>query len=187
MLSLITNASVIVQLVMALLLFLSVWSWFQIFQKMFALKRAAKETAVFEEEFWTGSDLNALYNRASQKKRDSGGLERVFEAGFKEFVKHKRHASRDGGWRGHSSLMLREHDERQLRVSKRHDHDLPGRNLLSSAAQLRGRLSHDRQLRKRPHVRLERREYGSSDKQACRNLSRMHDCGGRQRCARRLR
>ena len=90
LLSLILNASVIVQLVMALLLFLSVWSWFQIFQKMFALKRAAKETNVFEEEFWTGSDLNALYNRAQQKKRDSGALERVFEAGFKEFVKHKR-------------------------------------------------------------------------------------------------
>ena len=93
LLSLILNASVIVQLVMALLLFLSVWSWFQIFQKMFALKRAAKETNVFEEEFWTGSDLNALYNRAQQKKRDSGALERVFEAGFKEFVKHKRQQS----------------------------------------------------------------------------------------------
>ena len=93
LLSLITNASVIVQLVMALLLFLSVWSWFQIFQKMFALKRAAKETNAFEEEFWTGSDLNALYNRASQKQRDSGALERVFEAGFKEFVKHKRQAT----------------------------------------------------------------------------------------------
>ena len=90
LLSLILNASVIVQLVLALLIFLSVWSWFQIFQKMFALKRAAKETNVFEEEFWTGSDLNALYNRAQQKKRDSGALERVFEAGFKEFVKHKR-------------------------------------------------------------------------------------------------
>ena len=90
LLSLITNASVIVQLVMALLLFLSVWSWFQIFQKMFALKRAAKQTNIFEEDFWTGSDLNALYNRASQKKRETGALERVFEAGFREFIKHKR-------------------------------------------------------------------------------------------------
>ena len=93
LLSLITNASVIVQLVMALLLFLSIWSWFQIFQKLFTLKRAMKETNAFEEDFWTGSDLNALYQRATQKKRDLGGLERIFEAGFREFVKHKRQSS----------------------------------------------------------------------------------------------
>ena len=93
LLSLITNASVIVQLVLALLVFLSIWSWFQIFQKMFALKRAMKETNVFEEEFWTGSDLNALYARATQKKGSAGALERIFEAGFREFVKHKRQAT----------------------------------------------------------------------------------------------
>ena len=93
LLSLITGASLIVQLVLALLLFLSMWSWWQIFQKMFVLNRAMKETNAFEDEFWNGADLNALFNRASQKQRATGALERVFEAGFREFAKHKRQAS----------------------------------------------------------------------------------------------
>ena len=93
LLSLITGASLIVQLVLALLLFLSLWSWWQIFQKMFTLKRTFKETVAFEDEFWNGADLNALFNRAGQRQRESGALERVFEAGFREFAKHKKQAS----------------------------------------------------------------------------------------------
>lgn len=93
LLSLVTGASLIVQLVLALLLFLSLWSWWQIFQKMFVLKRTFKDTIEFEDEFWAGADLNALYTRAQQRQRDSGALERVFEAGFREFAKHKKQAN----------------------------------------------------------------------------------------------
>ncbi|MEO8133314.1 MAG: protein TolQ [Betaproteobacteria bacterium] len=96
LLSLITGASLIVQLVLALLLCLSLWSWWQIFQKMFVLSRAAEDTVAFEDEFWNGADLNALYARASQKQRTTGALERVFEAGFREFAKHKRQANTTG-------------------------------------------------------------------------------------------
>ena len=39
--TLIVHASFIVQAVIALLAILSLWSWWQIFLKMFALKRAA--------------------------------------------------------------------------------------------------------------------------------------------------
>jgi biopolymer transport protein TolQ len=93
LLSLITGASLIVQLVLGLLIFLSLWSWWQIFQKMFVLKRTFKETVAFEDEFWNGADLNVLHNRAGQAQRETGALERVFEAGFREFAKHKRQAS----------------------------------------------------------------------------------------------
>ena len=93
LLSLITGASLIVQLVLVLLLFLSLWSWWQIFQKMFVLKRTFKETVAFEDEFWNGADLNVLYNRAGQRQHQTGALERVFEAGFRELTKHKKQAS----------------------------------------------------------------------------------------------
>jgi biopolymer transport protein TolQ len=93
LLSLITGASLIVQLVLVLLLFLSLWSWWQIFQKMFVLKRTMKQTVAFEDEFWNGADLNVLYTRAGQRQRESGALERVFEAGFREFTKHKKQPS----------------------------------------------------------------------------------------------
>jgi biopolymer transport protein TolQ len=80
--AMVAHASIVVQAVMVLLLVLSLWSWWQIFLKMFALRRAESSTDAFEDEFWKGGDLNALYQRASQA-RDGGALERVFSAGFR--------------------------------------------------------------------------------------------------------
>ena len=87
MLSLIWNASVIVQLVMALLLSVSFMSWFFIFRKVFAISQARTKTEQFERDFWSGSDLNALYQSAVNHRHSTGSLERIFEAGFREFLK----------------------------------------------------------------------------------------------------
>jgi biopolymer transport protein TolQ len=73
-LSLILQASVIVQAVMALLLFVSVVSWFYIFQKMFTVRRARKETDNFERLFWSRADLNALYQNATNARHRSGSF-----------------------------------------------------------------------------------------------------------------
>ena len=84
--SLIINASVLVQLVMAALLLASLFSWYYIFLKRFALKRADTQTDEFEKQFWSGAELSALYSRANAA-RNPGTLERIFEAGFREFNK----------------------------------------------------------------------------------------------------
>ena len=89
---LITHASLVVQAVLALLVGLSLWSWWQIFLKAFQLKRAARDTDAFEDEFWKGGDLAELYQRASQS-RAGGSLEHVFSAGFREYSKHRRQGS----------------------------------------------------------------------------------------------
>jgi biopolymer transport protein TolQ len=89
---LITHASLVVQAVLALLVGLSLWSWWQIFLKLFQLKRAARDTDAFEDEFWKGGDLAELYQRASQS-RAGGSLEHVFSAGFREYSKHRRQGS----------------------------------------------------------------------------------------------
>lgn len=94
-LSLILQASVIVQLVMALLLVVSLVSWFYIFQKMFSIRRARKETDNFERLFWSRADLNALYQNATNARHRSGSLERIFEAGFRDFVKLRGQRSSD--------------------------------------------------------------------------------------------
>ncbi len=86
-LSLILQASVVVQAVMGLLLFVSVVSWFYIFQKMFTVGRVRKETETFEKLFWSRADLNALYQNATNARNKSGSLERIFESGFRDFVK----------------------------------------------------------------------------------------------------
>jgi len=81
--SLITNASVLVQLVMALLLVVSLMSWTYIFSKLFAIRSARVQTDEFEHAFWSGGNLQSLYQRGSQR---AGALERIFQAGMSEYI-----------------------------------------------------------------------------------------------------
>ena len=88
-LSLITGASVLVQLVMLALLLASVFSWYYIFLKVFTFNRANRLADEFEKEFWSGGDLNELYQRAVAS-RGAGTQERIFESGFREFEKLRK-------------------------------------------------------------------------------------------------
>ncbi len=88
-LSLIWNASAVVQIVMALLLIVSFMSWYWIFRKAFAIRAARTQTEKFERDFWGGSELGALYQSAVNNRHSTGALERIFEAGFREFLKLK--------------------------------------------------------------------------------------------------
>ena len=90
--SLIVNASLLVQLVMALLLVVSVMSWNYIFRKMFAIRKARVQTEEFERNFWSGGSLQSLYQQAGGGK-NNGALERIFEAGMSEFMKAKASAA----------------------------------------------------------------------------------------------
>jgi biopolymer transport protein TolQ len=92
----IANASVLVQLVMALLLIASIFSWYYIFLKSFAFKRASRLAEQFEKEFWSGADLNELYHRSVNSRDAAGSLERIFEAGFREFLKLRRQPGLEG-------------------------------------------------------------------------------------------
>jgi len=85
--SLIMNASLVVQLVMALLVLASVLSWTIIFDRSRVLKRAQREAEEFESRFWSGGDLGDLY-RSIDRDRDSlRGAGAVFHAGFREFAR----------------------------------------------------------------------------------------------------
>jgi biopolymer transport protein TolQ len=88
-LSLILNASWVVQAIMVLLLVVSVMSWYYIFRKMFSIRQARRQTEDFERTFWSRPDLNALYQSAVNARHRTGSLERIFEAGFRDFVKLK--------------------------------------------------------------------------------------------------
>ena len=87
--TLILHASMVVKVVMGLLVLVSFMSWMFIFQKWFSIRRANAQTDRFEREFWSGNDLNALYQGAVQHRHTIGSLERIFEAGFREFAKLK--------------------------------------------------------------------------------------------------
>ena len=113
---LISQASLLVQLVMLLLVVLSVMSWYWIFRKWFQLRHANRDTNRFEREFWSGGDLNTLYQSAAATRDDAGAMERIFEAGYREFTKlraksHDHAAIIDGSRRAMRATHQREMDE----------------------------------------------------------------------------
>ncbi|SIQ17667.1 protein TolQ [Pseudacidovorax sp. RU35E] len=85
--SLILQASFVVQLVMALLVCVSVASWAAIIRKFFALRRMRALNDAFEREFWSGSSLNELYAAAAQNAKLAGPMERIFASGMREYQK----------------------------------------------------------------------------------------------------
>ncbi|MDD3516942.1 MAG: protein TolQ [Chromatiales bacterium] len=87
--ALITQASLVVQVVMAILVLASVISWTLIFLKWRVLREARGAASEFEERFWSGIDLVQLYE-GIRRKTELSGLEHIFSAGFKEYVRARK-------------------------------------------------------------------------------------------------
>ncbi len=85
-LTLVVQASFVVQVVMAGLMLASLASWTVIFGKLFGLKRVRALNEEFEREFWAGRNLNDLYADAT-RRTDASPMERIFAAGMREFFK----------------------------------------------------------------------------------------------------
>lgn len=121
--SMIVNASIVVKVVMGILLLASMFSWTYIFLKIFAIRRARRQADDFEREFWGGTDLVGLYQRASSGRYAATGMERIFEAGFKEFLKLKGRpgadvsALLDGTRRAMKATYQRELDSLEMHLS----------------------------------------------------------------------
>lgn len=115
------EASIVVQFIMLLLLTTSVVSWAYIFQRNAALKSATKEMIAFEDKFWSGADLNKLYQELSARAHLSG-LPLIFCAGFKEYVRLRKttgalsEAIMDGTYRSMRVTMSREVDGLEARL-----------------------------------------------------------------------
>jgi len=124
-LSLVTRATLVVQLVMVLLLLISLASWTSIFSKGLAIRRTRRETESFERRFWSGSDLNQLYQVAMNPNHKTVALERIFEAGMGEFLKLRgsrggevdRQALLDGAQRAMRAGYQREMDSLESRLA----------------------------------------------------------------------
>ena len=68
LLDLVLNASIVVQLVLASLVLASLISWTMIFDRSRVLKRARRAADEFEQRFWSGGDLSALYRDLEKDK-----------------------------------------------------------------------------------------------------------------------
>ncbi len=114
---LLKGASLPVWIVMILLVIGSLLSWFIIFRKYSVFSRAYRDADEFEAKFWSGADLNQLYRNATDRNRGVGGLEAIFEAGFREFTRLRQQkktidsrAQLEGAQRAMRATLAREID-----------------------------------------------------------------------------
>jgi biopolymer transport protein TolQ len=113
--SLLRDASLIVQLVMALLLAASIAAWTMIFRKAAVLKAARNEADSFESRFWTGTNLNPLYKELSPREDELTGMERLFVTGFREYARFDR--------QGMEPMHMVEGVQRAMRVALTREQD----------------------------------------------------------------
>ena len=111
------NASLFVKVVMAILLVFSFLSWVIIFRKMTMLDRAMSGADQFEERFWSGADLAALFREVTANGELVNGIEGIFEAGFREFARLRQRRGQmdqrtmlEGAQRGMRVALTRELD-----------------------------------------------------------------------------
>jgi len=112
--SLVSQASLVVQLVMAGLALASLASWTVIFSKLFGLRRVRDRNEAFEREFWSGRSLNELQQSAGSRP-ESAPMERIFASGMREFLKLREKrleaaAQLDGARRAMRASLQREMD-----------------------------------------------------------------------------
>ncbi len=95
-LDLMVKASIPVKIIVLLLLAGSFISWVIIFRKARVFNAANRAADEFESRFWSGADLGKLYSSATDRNRQVGGLEAIFESGFREFTRLRDKRRLDG-------------------------------------------------------------------------------------------
>jgi biopolymer transport protein TolQ len=117
---LIANASIIVQLVMLLLVAASVYSWTIIFQRRAVYATAQSTSEHFENLFWSGTDLNTLYQLVHKAPNKECGPESIFHNGFREFLRlREKNADPDAIMQGVTRAMriALSHEQARLETS----------------------------------------------------------------------
>src|SRR5579864_1524490 len=122
---LVAEASIPVQIVVALLLLASLISWAIIFRKRLLVGRASREADQFENNFWSGGDLAQLY-RAIESAGGATGMAGIFEFGFREFARMRQQGAT-------TADLLLEGSRRAMRVAQLKEIDRLEHNLATLA------------------------------------------------------
>lgn len=117
LLSYFLHAGIVVKMVMLLLIGASVFSWTYILQRSFFFKGLRQTTGQFERTFWSGADMAKLYAREGAGQQPLNGLDAIFHAGYKEFMRFRKEAGAtanviiDNTRRAMSVAQMREQDK----------------------------------------------------------------------------
>jgi biopolymer transport protein TolQ len=110
------HASLVVKIVMLILVGASIFSWTYIFQRSFYLKSVNKSAGKFEKAFWSGEDLSQLYADGGKHRESIEGLEAIFYAGFKEFLRFRKQA-------GVAMEVIMDNTKRAMQVAQMRQQD----------------------------------------------------------------
>jgi biopolymer transport protein TolQ len=122
LLNLVLHASFVVQLVLLILVLASIVSWTMILDRGRVLGKARRSANAFEERFWSGGDLSALYKDLSANEKANLGLAAIFRAGFQEFVRLRK-------IEGNDMMAVLQGAERSMRVALSREMDRLESNL----------------------------------------------------------
>jgi biopolymer transport protein TolQ len=125
LLQLVLQASIVVQLVLALLVIASVVSWAIIARKRHLLWQAHSAADEFEDRFWSGIDLAELY-RTLDATTPSSGMAGLFVSGFREFSRLRQQTGLGGA-------PLLEGSRRAMKVAQLKEIDRLEQNLSTLA------------------------------------------------------
>lgn len=110
------NAGIVVKMVLLLLVCASIVSWTYILQRAFYLKEVRAASLQFEKLFWSGGDLSEFYTQSVKNKIKLKGMEAIFLAGFKEFLRLHKQA-------GMTADAIMESAKRAMRVAQMREQD----------------------------------------------------------------
>jgi biopolymer transport protein TolQ len=106
------RADIVVQIVMIALLFASVWCWAIIFEKWIRYRRVAKQADEFEKQFWSGGNLETLYDEIGADATHPMAV--LFSGAMREW---RRTAERGLAQRNNLRVGLQERISQVMRIS----------------------------------------------------------------------
>lgn len=110
------RADLIVKSVMIGLILASVWSWGIIFEKVLRLRKLNKAAAQFEERFWSGQTLDAIYDSIGAQPKDPMSV--VFVTAMREWRGSKNKAGDNNDTAMRTRLRDRIDQRMQIAVAR---------------------------------------------------------------------
>ncbi|WP_334127658.1 protein TolQ [Sneathiella sp.] len=111
MIGLFVQADIVVQIVMIVLVLASFWSWAIIIDKIIRFRRVSADADEFENEFWSGGNLEDLYRRVGAAPDNP--LAMLFAAAMKEWSR-----STERGLVKHTGLQARIHQVMRVTIDR---------------------------------------------------------------------
>lgn len=123
-LDLITNAGLVVQLIMLVLVLMSIYSWTLIMSKKTIIIKARQSIKTFRKSFKNTTDLKDFYARIPSQSTNQDAMQRIFYDGFNEFSNDSNNSER--AYR----IMLNAANNEAEKL----DHDLPFLAMIASSS-----------------------------------------------------